>query len=601
MEERDGIKELIRGANDIVDVVASSGVELKRKGHNYFALCPFHEEKTPSFIVNPERQTYKCFGCGEGGDVFSFIEKTQRLTFPEALRHLAERCGMQMPVSKEESSLVPLYECLEAACQLFQDQLPGSEAEAYLERRKFSRKAIEKWRLGYARSSWDFLMQSLTEQGFKIEDLANAGLVVSKETDQQDRRNCFDFFRNRVMFPIMDSRGKIVGFGARTLLRTKEEMRAQKVAKYMNTRETVLYKKSESLFGLNFAVDAIRKSREIYVVEGYTDVIQAQESGIENTVGVIGTSFTQDHADIIERRFPNTKIICCYDGDEGGKRAAHGTAKNILGRLNAGICILSEGKDPADIIEGGGDLESELQKDVSLFDFVFNEVSRKHNLDTPEGKTAALNDIEPYLVNVPEDRLGIYLDTLRQRLQVNVDSVKVALTEKRKDRKEFSQAKAAGFGRVKNIRSAWETEFIKILLSIDTPETLDYLSQELNVQPQDFNVPEVRAVYNHLVSDRESLFQCAAMPLVAAISLEDLIGYICGEAQESGIELDKETMRSFFPKQKRQHELDELDEAYLMIRSFDLGSRVRSAIKSRKSSKSLVKYMKKTMEDLEDI
>jgi DNA primase len=595
LEDRRQIKEIVREANDIVDVIANvCGLELKRTGRSYKACCPFHEEKTPSFHINPDRQTFKCFGCGEGGDVFTFVEKVQRVDFREALQILADRARIPLPESRQGIARAPLYEALEAACNLFQSQLPGSGGAGYLDRRGFSKEAIEKWRIGYAGNSWDFLMNRLQNQGFSEDTLERAGLIVVKPSEREPGRiNKFDFFRSRVIFPIKNHMGKVVGFGGRTLITDKEEMRAKRIPKYLNTKETELYKKGELLFGLDFAVESIRRQGRVYVVEGYTDVIQAQEAGTGNTTGVIGTSFTKEHAEMIERRFPNTEVVCCYDGDDGGRRAALGTAKNILGRSNARVCLLPEGQDPADIIEAGGDLEAHLQKNTSLFEFVFQEVSKNFDLSTAEGHIAALKGVNEYLKEVPKERVGIYLDVLEKRLGISVDSIRAELFG------EIPQAPQIQFAqrkdRARYVRNFWETYFLRGVLHSDSPNTVSYLLG-IGITQDDFSLPEARAVWGYIENvDSESPLVCASMPLVGQRDLPTLVRCIEEYGKTQDIPIHGGTLRSFFYEPEEKPGLEELERAYLQIKRASLSRHIKEAGESgRKSIKSIAQIIRET-------
>ncbi len=326
----------------IEDVVAPY-VKLRRTGRSLTGLCPFHKEKTPSFHVSSERGTFHCFGCGEGGDMFTFIEKVEGVDFKGAMQLLANKAGVEIvynPVAKDASDkLERLREALAKAQAWYMSQLAGTEALAYAKKRGLSDVSIKEWGIGFAPDSWRGLLENLTGAGFSVQELLAAGLV--KEADGKPG-TYYDRFRNRLMFPIRDTAGRTVAFTGRALS-------AEEQAKYLNSPETELYHKSDLLYGLDRAKDAIRSRQFTMLVEGQMDVIHCHQAGFENAVALSGTALTGRHVSIMKRYSDNLMLV--LDMDQAGLAA---TAKSALMALKEGLRVkvarLLGGKDPADLM-----------------------------------------------------------------------------------------------------------------------------------------------------------------------------------------------------------------------------------------------------------
>jgi len=345
----------VRAAVDIVDVVGEY-VQLKKSGRAFVGLCPFHSEKSPSFNVNAERQFYHCFGCGAGGDVFSFLMNIEQLTFPEALRKLAERAGIEMPVpeygrreadSPERQLKRTMLEAHELVAQLYHYVLTetpyGVDAMKYLTKRGLSPQTLAEYRIGFAPDSWDFLTNFLQKRNFSLDVMVEAGLLARSETGK-----IFDRFRGRVMFPIHDSQGRVIGFGGR-LLDTAQKSQP----KYLNSPETPLFNKSHTLFNLHRARSYIRKRKQALLFEGYMDVVAAWQAGFTQGIATLGTALTEQQARIIRRNVDS--VIVCYDGDLAGQEAT-GKAIQILQQagLTVRIAPLPQGMDPDEFIRQHG-------------------------------------------------------------------------------------------------------------------------------------------------------------------------------------------------------------------------------------------------------
>jgi DNA primase len=398
----------IKARVDIVELI-SGYVSLRKSGRNYTALCPFHSEKTPSFVVFPETQTWHCFGaCATGGDIFTFIQKRENLDFPEALRLLAQRAGMALepPSEKktaEEQLKQRLLEINAAAAQYFHDLLltadQGEIARNYLAKRGINEETIGRFQLGYALDSWQALSDHLRMRGYQQEDLLAAGLVIERE----DGSGTYDRFRGRLIIPIRDVRGRVIGFGARTL-------DPEGMPKYMNSPQTPLFNKSGVLFGLDMAKGAIRAQGLAVIVEGYMDVLQAHQAGIGNVVASMGTALTEEQLRLLKRMTKNFALA--LDADAAGDQATLrglAVARETLdreivpvptprgliryeSRLDANISIITlpPGQDPDDVIRESPERWAQLvSQALPVVDYYFQVVTADLDLTTAKGKAEA--------------------------------------------------------------------------------------------------------------------------------------------------------------------------------------------------------------------
>lgn len=341
MNDRSAIDE-IRTRLDIVDVIGET-VALKKAGNTYKGLCPFHSEKSPSFNVNRERGLYKCFGCGESGDLFAFVMKTTGITFPEALRELARRAGVTLKSTGRSDSGVrdAVYEMNAAALAFFTRNLleeSGAEARAYLAKRGIDDAMVRKFQIGLAKPGWDEFLKTVRTR-FSVENLKASGLVRERESG-----GFYDLFRDRIIFPIFDTASRPVAFGAR------EYHGEERGPKYINSPETPLYTKGRHLYALNLAKDAIKRSGRAVLVEGYTDVILAHKAGFPNVIAALGTALTDEQVAAISRL--GQEIVLAYDMDAAGQKAADRGIDIALNRgLTVRVADLPEGEDPADTLQ----------------------------------------------------------------------------------------------------------------------------------------------------------------------------------------------------------------------------------------------------------
>ena len=336
----------IQAKIDIVELISET-VSLNRKGNRYWGLCPFHQEKTPSFSVNREKQMFYCFGCHAGGNVFTYLMKREGLEFREALEILAGKAGIDMPVSKSKKDQ-DLHKQMIAinnvAAQFFQQQLQsanGRQARDYLTQRGISQETIAAFNLGYAPNEWQALTDYLLKKGYSLELVKNSGLI--KRSDNQERY--YDLFRDRIIFPITQYNRDVLGFGGRAL--------GDNMPKYLNTAETDIYSKRKNLYGLTQAREEIRNKNEVILVEGYMDCIKLQQFGIINVVASLGTSLTEEQASLLHRY--SEKAIILYDGDEAGQRETMRAIDILRGQdLRVEVIALPDRKDPDDFIEKYG-------------------------------------------------------------------------------------------------------------------------------------------------------------------------------------------------------------------------------------------------------
>lgn len=362
----------VKDRNDIIEIV-SGYVALRKAGRNYIGLCPFHAEKTPSFTVNPEKQIYHCFGCGAGGDVFSFVERQEGLSFPDAVRRLAERAGMPLPVGgrsqagrKDEDERRRLLAVNADAFSYFERELrapSGRAAREYLERRGLTEAAIKGFGLGYSRPEWDGLLKFLRNKGYDPGIIEKAGLIVKRS----EKEGHYDRFRNRIMFPIRDLAGNVIAFGGRVM--------DDSLPKYLNSPETPLYSKANTLYGLERAKEEGRRLGYFIIVEGYLDAIACHQYGARNTVATLGTALTEGHLRLL-RRFAR-KIVMIFDPDAAGVNAVlRGFELFAASDMKVNVVSLPDGDDPDTFLKKHGfdAFSMKLKDSVRLMDFVLSRV-----------------------------------------------------------------------------------------------------------------------------------------------------------------------------------------------------------------------------------
>ena len=412
----------IKNRLDIVQIIGEY-LKLKKTGVNFRALCPFHSEKTPSFFVSPSRQIWHCFGgCSEGGDIFKFVMKIEGVEFADALRILAQKAGVKLkPIRPElRTEKQRLYEICEMATKFFERQLKessiGKEVKKYLLARGLADDSIREWRLGYAPDTWQGLSDFLVSKGYKKEEIIKAGLAIKKEDDK--RYNFYDRFRGRIIFPIFDLNSQVIGFGARIFKEENEQ------AKYVNIPNTLLYNKSQVLYGLDRAKLEIRRKDFCILVEGYLDVIMSSQAGIKNVAAVSGTALTNSQLLILKRYSQN--LTTAFDMDIAGDLA---TKKGIdlaqLMDFNLKIVIMPEGKDPADIIKEDSKIwEKVITNSKSILDFYFETTLSKINPEASGNKKEIAKILIPPIKRIQNKiEQSFWIKELAKKLKVSEESI----------------------------------------------------------------------------------------------------------------------------------------------------------------------------------
>ncbi len=394
---------------DIVELVASR-VPLKRQGKEYSSRCPFHDERSASFTVSPTKQFYHCFGCGAHGTAISFLMNYDRLEFLDAVDELAKRVGMEVPRDTQQRNATPdsvdQYAALEAAAKFFQKQLAASEkGRAYFDRRGVDDAIRSQFGLGYAPDGFSALRDALGTDPRRMALLERVGLF-----SKNDKGHVYDKFRDRVMFPIHDRRGRTIAFGGRVL-------DPEDSPKYLNSPETPLFHKGRELYGLWQVRQANSKIERLIVVEGYMDVIALFQHGITQAVATLGTATTPDHAELLFRNAPD--VYFCFDGDAAGRRAASRAMESVLPRMKDGrqafFLFLPDGEDPDTLVrsEGSPGFDLRLRDATPLSTFFFDEQGTDVNLGTLDGKARMAERAKPLLAQIPD---GAFADLMRQRL-----------------------------------------------------------------------------------------------------------------------------------------------------------------------------------------
>jgi DNA primase len=420
----------IKHAADIVDIV-SEAVLLKKAGKNFIGLCPFHTEKTPSFTVSPDKQIFYCFGCGSGGNVFSFLMKQEGLSFPETARRLAKRYGIDLPIKplspnqkKKISEREGLFDINRRAMNFFHQTLcrktAGQAARSYLGHRGISQKTIDDFKLGYAPDGWDRLLNYFSSQRVSPSLMEKSGLILPRK----NKNGYYDRFRNRIMFPIMDANMLVIGFGGRVL--------DDSLPKYLNSPETPVYNKGRSLYGIQQAKEKCRATGTVFIVEGYLDLLALYQHGIENSVATLGTALTSDHVRLLTRYAG--RMVLVYDSDEAGIRSAQrciGTfwkehvdfrRQDVFSEEKADthILVLPAGHDPDSYVfeHGPEAFLKAASKSPGIITFLMNRAVDKHGLST-EGKIRIISELQQSLAAI-NDRVAqaLYIKQLAERIGI---------------------------------------------------------------------------------------------------------------------------------------------------------------------------------------
>lgn len=396
---------------DIVDVIERR-VPLKKAGREWTACCPFHDERSPSFYVSPAKQFYHCFGCGVHGSAVKFLMEYERLEFPDAVEELAQSVGLTVPREggrdeRPREDKTDLYALLDASASFYQQQLPKSpEAQAYCKKRGLDADTIARFRLGWAPAGFDGVIKALGTSDKRLQLLNEAGMVASNE-----RGNKYDRFRERLMFPILDRRGRVIAFGGRVL-------QSEQGPKYLNSPETPLFHKGRELFALWQVKQANTKLERIVVVEGYMDVIALHQAGLPIAVATLGTATTPEHTEVLFRAAPD--VVFCFDGDRAGRAAAWKALESALPRLRDGrqayFLFLPDGEDPDSLVrkEGRDGFEKRIREAKPLSEYFFGELSHDVNMSSLDGRARLAERARPLIAKLPD---GAFRDLMAQELE----------------------------------------------------------------------------------------------------------------------------------------------------------------------------------------
>lgn len=514
----DALIDQVQNRVDIVEII-SRYIPLKKAGRNYKAPCPFHHEKTPSFVVSPDKQIYHCFGCGAGGNVFSFLMKHEGLEFPEAVEMLAEKAGVKLPRyagrGDETSSLArQIYDANELAAQFFQATLGGNKAaQEYLRSRGIGDETLKKFRVGYAPDGWDGLLQFLKKKGVAEAVAEKAGLVIAN-----DRGGHYDRFRKRITFPILDVKDRILGFGGRVL--------DASLPKYVNSPETPIYSKGKHFYGLNVSKDNIRKTGHALIVEGYLDFIIPYQAGVQNIVATLGTALTVDQARLLKRYAPT--VVMVYDPDEAGEAAS---IRNMDLFISEDIAVyvaeLPPGYDPDNYIKkfGSEQFGGLIKKAKNLFDYKLDKLASKFSIKSAHGKAAIAGEMLPTVSRINNAVLrSDFIKKLSERLSVDEESLRVELKKVKQDPGERYRAME-----VKEARNTSKgAERMIVALMLDAPELIGKIEEQLSADEMENT--SVRHVAQAIFEMRRSRGEVSAPALINQLGHDDEATLLVSEA-----------------------------------------------------------------------
>ena len=462
--------ENLKSIIDIVDVIGNY-VQLKKQGSNYVALCPFHSEKTPSFVVSPSKQIYHCFGCGVSGDAIKFIMEIEKLSYPEAIEKLAAMYNFKLEYTSSKSFVH--LDLLERINSFYISNLyKNNEALNYLKERGLFEATIEKFQLGYAPNS---------KEQFNFFKNANLNKKDLIELGVLNEKGDYPRLIERITFPIFSQSGKIIAFGGRTI--------SNHPAKYINFTNTKIFNKSKTFYGLNFAREHILRSKQIIIVEGYMDVIMLHQAGIENAVATLGTALTSEHLPILQKLKP--KVIMAYDSDNAGINAALKASKLLYKEyFDGGVVLFDEGEDPADAVKKNKNIEKILQNQINFSDFIIEYTLKKYDLKNPISKKEAIEEIKAYIKTLPDLLKDDFSNKAARFLQINPNFLKIKT-------KQYSQNlnlnKKIDIAEASIIKTLYENpQLMDEIIEYLTPEMFKTHSYELSeVYKENFENPKL--------------------------------------------------------------------------------------------------------------
>ncbi len=514
--------------NPIEDVVGEYVALTKRSGQNLFGLCPFHSEKTPSFSVSPAKQIYHCFGCGKGGSVINFIMEIERLSFPEAVEFLARRAGMAVPEQNADPNRgrrERLLNLNREAARFFYSQLSTNEGQAaldYMSRRQISPRVAKNFGLGFAPDGWEGLTRAMKDKGYTERELVLAGLAKSGK-----RGGVYDAFRNRLMFPVIDVRGNVVAFSGRIL--------GDGEPKYLNSPDTPVFSKSHNLFGLNLAKKS--KAGYIILVEGNIDVVSLHQAGFDSAVASLGTSLTGEQARLLSRY--TKEAVICYDADTAGRKAAQ-RAIPMLEKLELTVRVVTVpgAKDPDEFIKtrGAEAFRALIEESENGVEYRLQRAADGFDLGTDEGKVGYLKEASRLIATLPDSvAREVYSMRVAEQCSVSADAVRdsVKLARRRQDRsatrrreredtRPLRQAQPAGvpIKYANPASAAAETGIIRLL-----NQSPELFRGGLEPNPEDFSSPELRHIYETMLSLSRSGLDASAAAMSASLTPDEVSLY----------------------------------------------------------------------------
>ncbi len=483
----------IRDANDIVDLIAEF-VPLKKRGKNYVGLCPFHAEKAPSFTVTQDKQMFYCFGCGEGGNVISFLMKHEKLGFSDAIRHLAKRANISLPTrsfdKKRADQLDKLYYANQVASEYFHKnfyrEAPGKRARQYLNKRGFDPEILKQFSLGYAPDDWEGLMKFAKNKDVDMEVLNQAGLVVPRA----ESKGYYDRFRNRIVFPIFNLSGKVVGFGGR-VLNEKDE------PKYLNSPESPIYQKGKILYGLNFSKDEIRKNASAVLVEGYVDLLSLYQAGIKNVVASSGTAFTADQARLLSRYAEGVYLL--FDADTAGQSATFRSVDLLFSEgVEVFVVSLPKGEDPDSFVKkfGAEEVGKRIEQAQTFIDFKRGSLPKDFEELSLREQEKVISDIAETAGKITDDvRRTLFVKKVAQVFKIDEASI-FKLVGKRTTKGTFLSKKEAPVSVVSG-QEKIEMGILRILME----DGKLIKSTKGKLELDDFSLPEHKEIFQLLHPD----------------------------------------------------------------------------------------------------
>lgn len=474
----------IKESCSIVDVI-SDYVSLKKSGANYKGLCPFHVEKTPSFMVNEQKKIFHCFGCGASGNVFNFLMKNEHLTFPDAVREAARKAGISVPVRRTEErseqktgNFSELYQINEYAAEYFTDMLirtrEGETGRKYLVKRGIDKEIVQQFKLGFSPNRWDGLLRYLSVKGIPVEEEKRLGLIIPRE----DKKGFYDRFRNRLIFPITDVQGRLIGFGGRAI--------GEDEPKYLNSPDSPVYSKGHHVYGLSQSLPSIRKEDQAIIVEGYFDLLSMYQHGLKNVVATLGTAITPHQIRLLKRYTKNLLVI--FDPDESGKKAALRALPLFLEEgISPHVILLPAGFDPDSFVQKdkGEALKDKLKRPLSLLDFFLQYAFTATDPYSVKGKLKIIEEVVPVVSRI-KDRVEreLYIQKISQRLGIKEEIIFQKI--KTADRRGIPERTVA----IPEVLEEKKVEKMMVRLMLLYPDLIPQMQKEAIVD--DFSIDSCR-------------------------------------------------------------------------------------------------------------